>query len=38
MSKIKYESKNYFKSIEEFIIIKQIGIGSFGKVNLALHI
>lgn len=35
---IKFTSKGYFNDINEFIMIKQIGLGSFGKVQLCLHI
>ena len=34
---IEIETKGIFKSIQEFKIMRDIGIGSFGKVKLALH-
>ncbi len=36
-SKIEINSKGYFNSISEFKLLHDIGIGSFGKVKLALH-
>jgi len=29
--------KGYFRNISEFKFIKDIGVGSFGKVKLATH-
>lgn len=34
---IEINSKGYFQSITEFKFIKDIGVGSFGKVKLAIH-
>ena len=34
---IEIETKGYFKSMKEFKLIRDIGIGSFGKVKLAIH-
>lgn len=34
---IEITPKYYFKSISEFQFIKDIGVGSFGKVKLAVH-
>ena len=35
---LKIESKGYFTTINEFQIIKSIGVGSSGKVYLVLHL
>lgn len=37
MAKIEIKSKGYFQSIDEFVLMHDIGVGSFGKVKLALH-
>ncbi len=34
---IEISSKGYFYSIDQFKLIKDIGVGSFGKVKLAIH-
>lgn len=34
---IEITGKGYFHSISEFRFIKDIGVGSFGKVKLAVH-
>ena len=36
--KLRITTKRYFQSIAEFSFIKEIGVGSFGFVKLALHI
>ena len=37
MAKIEISPKGYFQSINEFKLLHDIGVGSFGKVKLALH-
>ncbi len=34
---IEISSRGYFLNIAEFKFIKDIGVGSFGKVKLAVH-
>lgn len=34
---IEINPKGYFESIGEFKFVKDIGVGSFGKVKLAIH-
>lgn len=34
---IEINPKGYFDSITEFKFVKDIGVGSFGKVKLAIH-
>ena len=34
---IEVQSKNLFKSISEFRFLRELGVGSFGKVKLAVH-
>lgn len=38
MNNIEIPSKGYFSSISEFKLLQDIGVGSFGKVKLAIHI
>lgn len=35
---LRIETNRLFSSIQEFSFIKEIGIGSFGTVKLALHV
>lgn len=36
--RLRVAKNRYFGSISEFSFIKEIGVGSFGSVNLALHV
>lgn len=36
--RLRVTTNRYFGCISEFSFIKQIGVGSFGTVQLALHI
>ena len=36
--KLKVPTNRYFSSIQEFSFIRDIGIGSFGIVKMALHL
>lgn len=36
--RLRIPTQKLFAAMEEFAIIKEIGIGSFGSVKLALHI
>lgn len=37
MIRLETFSKGYFDNINEFKLLQDIGIGSFGKVKLAIH-
>lgn len=36
--RLRVTTNRYFSSINEFSFIKEIGVGSFGSVKLALHV
>lgn len=36
--RLRVTTNRYFASISEFSFIKEIGVGSFGSVKLALHL
>lgn len=36
--KLRIVTNRYFSSIAEFSFVKEIGVGSFGSVKLALHL
>ena len=36
--KLRVVTNRYFSSIAEFSFVKEIGVGSFGSVKLALHL
>ncbi len=36
--KLNFVSNGMFKSMKEFEIVKEIGVGSFGKVCIAVHV
>jgi len=36
--KLRVQTNRYFQSTDEFSFIKEIGVGSFGSVRLALHL
>lgn len=38
MNSIEIVSKGHFTSIEEFKLLQDIGVGSFGKVKLGIHL
>lgn len=36
--KLRFSNKRYFGSMKEFSLLREIGIGTFGSVQVALHI
>ena len=36
--RLRVTTNRYFSGISEFSFIKEIGVGSFGSVKLALHV